>query len=303
MNVMAAIDAMIVLGYLLRRFHCIDQSVSAGLSRICADVLMPVMILKSMIFEITADTLRECAVLIAGSSLILLLEYLCGRIFIRIAHIAPSEEQIYRYCILFTNFGLIGIPIAEGLYGEKGVFYFTIFILTQRILFNSYGVMLMRRSGDRAKGFQVRQLFNLPILAVIAGLSLSLLHIQLWGPVDELVSMLSKANAPMGLLTVGLNLADSRFSAAIRSGAMWSGIALRLVLLPLAGAGILRRLGIGAPLLEIGVLSVALPCPAMASVLAKRYGGNAALGSQMVLLSTVCSSVTIPLVLAVCRLL
>lgn len=305
MNLIFAISGIILLGAFLRKSGAINEAGSKGLSQICADVLLPCMILNSMIFEVTRETIRQSLTLIAAATAVLGLQFLIGLLFVRLFRIPNEDWKIYRYCILFSNFGLIGIPVAEGLYGSSGVFYFTMSILPYRIVFNSYGNIMLRPSQQQEGHgrFSVRVILNLPILAVVVGLTFSLLHWRLWGPLEEFISLLSKANAPMGLLSVGLNLIDENSTFHWKDFHIWLTVALRTLLLPIGSIFLFRLFGLRGTLLEIAVLAVALPCPAMVSVLSRRYGGNAVLASTLVLLSTVCFAGTIIPVLSLCKLL
>lgn len=302
-NLIVAISGVILLGAFLRQRGIVSEEGSRGVSRVCADVLLPCMILNSMIFELTRETVTQCLTLIAASLAALACQYALGWLFVGITRAPREDWSIYRYCILFSNFGLIGIPVAEGLYGSRGVFYFTMCILPYRILFNSYGNLMLRPQAEGGRRFSWRMLCNLPILAVVAGLTCSLLHWRLWGPLGEFVSMLSKANAPMGLLSVGLNLIGEDSAFHWRDLRIWLTVALRTLLLPAGACFLFLLLGLRGELLEIAVLAVALPCPAMVSVLSKRYGGNAVLASTLVLLSTLCFSITLLPVLSLCKLL
>ena len=107
----------------------------------------------------------------------------------------------------------------------------------------------------------------------------------------------------MGLLSVGLNLIDEDSTFDLKDVRVWLTVALRTLILPVGAMFLFRAFGLGGELLEIAVLAVALPCPAMVSVLSRRYGKNAVLASTLVLLSTICFAFTITPVLSLCRLL
>ena len=303
MSLIAAVSAVILLGAFLRRSGVINEEAGRGVSRICADILLPCMILNSMILELTRETIAQSLTLIVSASVSLLVQFLIGLGFVRLFRVPVDDRMIYRYSILFSNFGLIGIPIAEGLYGSTGVFYFTMSILPYRVLFNSYGNIMLRPHTWEPGRFPLTAVFNLPILAVTVGLTCSLLHWRLWGPLGEFVALLSKANAPMGLLSVGLNLIDEDSTFDLKDVRVWLTVALRTLILPVGAMFLFRAFGLGGELLEIAVLAVALPCPAMVSVLSRRYGKNAVLASTLVLLSTICFAFTITPVLSLCRLL
>ena len=296
MDVILAIAAVMLVGFFLRRSGAVGEDAAAAVSRICADVLVPAMILRSMLMELTAEILRQSAWLIAGSAALLAMSWLAGRLLVRLYRSPPEDSLIHRYCVLFSNFGLVGLPIAEGLYGQQGVFYFTTAILLHRVFFNSYGILMMRGKTEGA-GLSWRSFVNMPLAAVALAIVLDVLHIGLWGPVDDFVSLLAKSNAPMGLLAVGLNLGGAKVSDGVRDFRVWITIFVRLLALPLLTLAAVRNMPVDILLKQVTILNAALPCPAMASVLARRYNRNAALGSELVLLSTVFSIVTIPVIL------
>ena len=301
MGVISGIAAVMLVGFFLRRSGAIGEEAAAAVSRLCADVLVPATILQSMLMELTAEILRQSAWLIFASVLLLTVSWFSGRLLVRLYRSPPEDSIIHRYCVLFSNFGLIGLPIAEGFFGRQGVFYFTMAILAPRVLFNSYGVLMMR--GAPGGRLSWRSFVNMPLAAVLLAVVLDVLHLGLWGPVGEFVGLLARANAPMGLLAVGLNLGGTKVSDGIRDRRVWTTVGIRLLLLPLLTLAAVLPMPVPALLKQVTVLNAALPCPAMASVLARRYGRNAALGSELVLLSTMLSIVTIPLVLRLCEVL
>lgn len=299
MDVILGIAAVMVTGFFLRRRGIVSEEGGAAVSRLCADVLVPAMILQSMLMELTPEILRQSVWLLACSAVLLFFSWCLGHIMVRLYHSPPEDSLIHRYCILFSNFGLVGLPIAEGLYGQPGVFYFTMAILIPRVVFNSFGILMMRGRSD-GKALTWRSFVNMPLLAVALAILLDVLHLGLWAPVQQFIALLAKANAPMGLLAVGLNLGGAKISDGIREVPLWCTLAVRLLALPLLTVFVIRAMPVGILLKQVTVLNAALPCPAMASVLARRYGRNAALGSELVLLSTVLSILTIPLILWIC---
>lgn len=301
MEVILGIAAVMLVGFFLRRSGIVDGDASAAVSRICADVLVPATILQSMLMELTSEILLQSAWLIMGSAALLAASWCLGHLLVRIYRSPPEDALIHRYCVLFSNFGLIGLPIAEGFFGQQGVFYFTIAILLHRVFFNTYGIMMMRGKQDGSRS-ALRGFINMPMAAVAAAILMDVLHLGLWGPFREFVALLAKANAPMGLLAVGLNLGGAKVSEGIRDPRVWTTVCVRLLILPLLALAALRALPVAPLLKQVTVLNASLPCPAMASVLARRYGRNAVLGSELVFLSTVLSVFTIPVMLRMCGL-
>nr|WP_278320929.1 AEC family transporter [Clostridium tetanomorphum] len=48
-------------------------------------------------------------------------------------------------CSYFSNFGFMGYPIVEGIYGKIGVFYAAIFGIPFNIILLTYGVIMFNK--------------------------------------------------------------------------------------------------------------------------------------------------------------
>ena len=101
MSLIAAVSAVILLGAFLRRSGVINEEAGRGVSRICADILLPCMILNSMILELTRETIAQSLTLIVSASVALLVQFLIGLGFVRLFRVPVDDRMIYRYSILF----------------------------------------------------------------------------------------------------------------------------------------------------------------------------------------------------------
>ena len=59
MDVILGIAAVMVTGFFLRRREIVSEEGGAAVSRLCADVLVPAMILQSMLMELSPEILRQ----------------------------------------------------------------------------------------------------------------------------------------------------------------------------------------------------------------------------------------------------
>lgn len=151
-------------------------------------------------------------------------------------------------------------------------------------------------SRGNAMGWQktVRQVLSNPFLiASVAGVSLSVLHVRPPHVVMGAIVQLSQAAIPMALLSIGSAVKwralarMDRFEAALN--------AIKLVVLPTATLVVTTLLGIGpGPRLTLTIFA-ALPTASAAHVLASVYGADREKVATLIAQSTLLGCVTLPL--------
>ena len=135
---------------------------------------------------------------------------------------------------------------------------------------------------------------NPMILSMVAGLSWSLLHLPMPGPLDEFLTILGHAATPGALFAIGASLAGRQLRRMAASG--WLGFA-KLVLHPLAVGVAALLLGVEPFSAGVMIAAAALPVAGNVYILAQHFGVGQQRVSTAILISTAFSIVTIPLVI------
>jgi hypothetical protein len=120
------------------------------------------------------------------------------------------EQQIAGATILSTmiiNIGIFLYPVFLTVFGQEGISRLAAFDLGNSLVAHSYGFYLATRYGNRPPvGFQdgFRRVLALPVLwAVLAGLVVNLLKIQISPFIQNILEPLAAANIPLAMLTLG----------------------------------------------------------------------------------------------------
>lgn len=161
-------------------------------------------------------------------------------------------------------------------------------------LANILAISALSRGSALGLAKTVRQVLSNPFLiASIAGISLSVLHIRPPDVAMEAVDKLSQAAIPMALLSIGSAVnwralvRMDRFEAALN--------AIKLVVLPTATLAATTLLGVPpGPRLTLTVFA-ALPTASAAHVLASVYGADRERVATLIAQSTLIGCVTLPL--------
>lgn len=220
-----------------------------------------------------------------------------------------TKATIHALTGLFGNTVMLGIPVVRLAYGETGLALLLTVIAVHALIFLSLGTLVLelavlarsdgpaRRSRAAVAGrlLQVARsaLIHPVVLPILAGLAWSAAGWSLPGPLDQSLSMLGSAAAPMCLVLLGASLAqfDLRQGLATAAGLT----VLKSFLFPLlvwTGGAVLFRLD---PLpLAVATVTAALPTGANVYLFAQRYEAQVREVSAAVTLSTLAAAITLP---------
>ncbi|MEU5950313.1 AEC family transporter [Micromonospora sp. NPDC047465] len=192
----------------------------------------------------------------------------------------------------------IGLVFASAAFGPEGVATFALAAAVMVPLVNVISVSVLSRHGDRDDRDPPtlwRELLGNPLIqGCVAGLALSLLHINLPAFLATTLDMLAAPALVCGTLAAG---AAITFRLRRRDVVdVLSTSALKLVALPLAAVAIATALGVsGATLTSIAIIC-AVPTAPSAYVLARRMGGDTHLIASITGAQTLLSIATLPFI-------
>ena len=276
--------AMILVGMFLRKRGIIEESGKKCLTDLCVNVIIPCSIVKSCLVAFDPGLIRTGGLLLAvGFALQLLCVVLNKFLYNRYGE---QQKKVLQYCTLVSNGGFLGNPVAEGVYGDMGLLYASLFLIPMRVVMwsmvTSYFV-----AGDTDKKKVIKNVLTHPCLvAVYIGLFLMFTQIPLPGVVEKAVRSIGGCNSAITMFLVGTILAEVKLL-------VYS--VLRLGILPLIAWGVSLAVGMEPVATGVAVLMTGMPAGATAAIFAARYNSDAPFAARCVVLSTLFSMLTIPL--------
>lgn len=144
----------------------------------------------------------------------------------------------------------------------------------------------------------LKSLLRGPLIAMVGSLLLAwsgLGHYVALPPVMKTAEMLGAVATPLCLIIFGCSLYDLSLNFRWQPRLLISGLAARLVLAPALILLAAWLLPVDPLIKRIMVIQSAIPCAVISVVLAKRFGGKPELATQILLSTTVCSFLTLPI--------
>jgi len=282
-QILAPIFIAVLVGWALKRSGRSYPADTIGV--LVADVGAPCLVFHALVsLEVSGHTLEAVAL---ASSLAILIFMVLGYLVLRVC---GWPTNTFLPPIMFSNCGNLGIPLGLYAFGVQGeglaVAVFAVFCAWQF----SLGIWIW--SGELSP----RTLLRSPITAAaVLGVLCAMTDtaVPVW--ILNTAELLGGLTIPLMLITLGVSLASMRIHNLTRSLVI---SALRLLVGPLVGLMVSRLFGLEGMARAVLILQCAMPSAVFNYLLAQRYERAADDVASVIVVGTVASLLTLPLLLA-----
>lgn len=285
------------IGFMLFRCGKITREGSRTIGNILIYVSLPAVIINGFLVERTAGHVYGLLGSAAASFVLLLVSVL-------VSHFVFRKDSVGAFASSFSNPGFFGIPLVIAALGEGAVFYAAPFIALLNIGQWTYGVS--RLNGQPVlQGLQPKKLIRAPfVIALLAGILLFAFQPPLPEIIRGGLSTVAGLNTPLAMFTVGIYLAQTDLPGMLKRKSLGLISLIRLLVIPLAALLLLWMLPESMREMRT-VLLICAACPvgSNVAVYAQLYGKDYPYAVETVVLSTVLSLASIPLIMYLASLI
>ena len=283
------------VGYLMFKTKKISAEGSKSIGNILIYLSLPCVIINGFQVERTPETLMGLGLSALAAAVILALCILVSRLFFK-------KDPIAAFAASFSNPGFFGVPLIVSSLSSGAVFYVAAFIAFLNLLQWTYGVAIM--TGEK-KGLKPVAVLKAPfMIAILIGLFFFLTGIKMPAMAGSLVSTIAALNTPLAMFTVGIYLAQTDIPGMFRRKANYAVSAVRLLIVPLVSVLLLALLPESMHSMKMALLlAVACPVGSNVAVYAQLYDRDYPYAVETVVISTLFSLLTIPLVVSFASLI
>ena len=294
---MLVFAVLMLIGYLMARRGVIGPTFTRTASSLVLNVFMVGTILNSMISTGAERDLSNLPEIILMTFVMTLIGYATAWLVTRLVRIEPANAPSFEILMGVGNSMFIALPIVGALYGAYAVFIVSLSCIPFNVFLYSYGVWRIR--GTETGKLRVKDMFSIPLIATLLGLLILLLNLSVPKVIVDIFSSLSGATMPMSMMVIGASLGSVSLLDAFRNPKLAILSAVRLILIPILTWVICRFLTDDPVLLMTCMIIAASPSAVIVSVIAIQYGRDGVFASEAVQHSTICSIVTIPLLIQI----
>ncbi len=284
---------MIAAGYLVQKAVGLDLRT---LSRVNVYLLVPCFIF-SHLYHFGLG-LREAGSVVAFTWAVMAGVGVLAFLLARWRKLPRSLAVAFVVATIFYNSGNYGLTVIELVFGEdsEAVDLQALVLTSQNVLSFTVGAFFIS-TGARSVKDSLRKVAKYPILpAVVGAVGFRLLDVPLPHFVDVPLTRMASALAPIGLATLGAQLAN--VSQVSRLAPLFAASVLRLCVGPAVGLALIYAAGFDGLLAQVLLISSSVPTAVNSAILSIEFDAEADFASQAVVLSTVLSMVTVSVVMS-----
>lgn len=253
-------------------------------------VLLPALVLTGVYGSSVAAS--NAAGIVVGFLLNCVVLYAIATVLGRTLKLPSDTRKSLVATTLLANSGNIGLPFVLFALGEAALERAVIYLIASAIFIASIGPVFLKGEGLRAG---VKVTLNLPVFwATLAGLLLQSFAWSVPTALDKALSLLSGAAIPIALLTLGIQLSRTRLNFGLYE---IFAACLRLFVSPLTAYGMGRLIGLSGLELDVLVMQSAMPVAVNTLIWVTELGGDTVRVARTIVLSTVMSLGSLPVVL------
>lgn len=294
-NKLTEMVIMIMIGYFCAKVKISGPEFNKHTSAVLTNVLLPATILKSMTGIGNGVNNGEVFYVIILFFLMMAIAGAVGKLVLIILPLEKDERGIMLCLIMYMNISFVGFPLVESYYGSEGMFYACLSCVPMNILMFSAGVAAI--SGNKTNGLNLKQLFNVPLVATFIGIIILMLNIPLPVVVSSTINSLSGATIPVSMIILGSSLAAIPLVSAFNDFRIYVAVFARLVVCPVITNLLLRLFVQNEMLIGTVTILASTPVAVLMTPLCVQYGKSDRLSSKSIFISTVLSIITMPIII------
>lgn len=329
---MIMIFILIGTGMLLYKKEMLSEATSKQISGIIVNVTNPALLICSAFGDNTkipmpelASTkmsLRELASVFAIFIIVYAILIAVSFLIPRILRVPNHYHYSYQMLTVFGNVGFIGIPLASAVLGTYSLIFVSIYNLIFNILIYTFGISLLQRAAarqmhavpedkkitqeDQAEKTEIsddgvtssrwKKLINAGTVSAAATIIVYLADFPMPVIVSSTLTYMGQATTLLSMLVLGIAVARMSPKDIFSNPRLYGFVLLRQILVPIGCVLLFRPFISNTLVLNTLALMLAVPAGNMPLMLSKQLHVEADTISQGIILTTILSLVTIPVV-------
>ena len=288
---------LLILGFVLFKCHIFDEYTNKKISALIVNVASPMLIISS-IAGVEGNE-KSIVFLMIGAGILMYIGFIIlGKIINRIFPFPKKDWPVYECMVVFANTGFMGYPVLLDVFGQEAVFYASLIHMAFNFFVYTYAIMCLTKSDDSEFKLNFKQLLTPWIVLIFIGILIYLFDIQLPSVLMDTINSVGSLTAPLSMMMIGSSLAVYPIKDSFTDWRSYVFAFVRLIIVPFVTMIVCRLLHINPYYANITIITNAMPVGSMVLMLATQYNANVKIVTKNIVVSTLLSVITIPIVVA-----
>jgi predicted permease len=286
---------MFGVGALAMHLKFIEKEDFGKLGHLIIDIMFPMLAFSSIRANFDPGKVNELWILpVLGFSL-MFFGGLMGFAF-RYGILNRTKDRmmtVHHFCAI-NNYVFLPLIILQNLWGDKYVALLLIMNIGSTLGFWTVGVGIL--SGGHIKK-ALKNIFSVNIFAVFLAIIFSCFKIPVPDLANNVLSKIGGISVPLMLIVIGAGIYNSAHHLLKNKWDVFYLALVRLIILPLILVFLLKLLCLPEDIFRVVFVVSLMPVSASAVVFMRRFGGDTDLAAQALVITTVLSIITVPLMI------
>ena len=288
---------LLVLGFVLFKCHIFDEYTNKKISALIINVASPMLIISSIAGVEGND--KSIVFLMIGAGILMYIGFIIlGKIINRIFPFPKKDWPVYECMVVFANTGFMGYPVLLDVFGQEAVFYASLIHMAFNFFVYTYAILCLTKSDDSEFKLNFKQLLTPGIVLIFIGILIYLFDMQLPSVLMDTINSIGSLTAPLSMMMIGSSLAVYPIKDSFTDWRSYVFAFVRLIIVPFMTMIVCRLLHINPYYANITIITNAMPVGSMVLMLATQYNANVKIVTKNIVVSTLLSVITIPIVVA-----
>lgn len=283
----------IIGAYCFKRGMLQKESIN-GLTKIALDVMMPMLTFATITKNFDRSNLNEFWVMPLLGFCQILFGALIGLLAVKFMRNGTIDrKKAFMHVSAINNYLYLPLIVLQNLYPEgRHVALLLIMNVGSTLGLWTIGVVTLTGGGFKDN---LRNVLSFNLYAVLLALPLAFFGVRIPTMLEHCMAQIGGMCVPFSLLLIGAALYNIGGKVLHNLGdAFWYTL-VRLVILPFLLVVLLRLLPLTKECYETLIIVALMPASCNAILMTHRYGGSSEFAGQAILLTTIFSTITMPL--------
>ncbi|MCP0887787.1 AEC family transporter [Ligilactobacillus sp. WILCCON 0076] len=296
---------LMLVGYLCSQLKFIHEQTAKDMTNLLLYIVSPCLIVNAFLQKFSWKRLEIFGMIflvVLASMLVMIV--LSKVIFARRIIKAPAKRAVLLYSATYSNAGFMGIPLAQAIIGNNGVFFAVPYLVVYNLFMWTHGKGLFQLKNRESLGLRLRDaIINPNIIATAVGLLLFILQIKLPSIVKSPITYITDLNTPLSMLVIGTNLGALNLHNAWKDKLAWSAVLVRNLIFPIIVMLLLFNVSLGQEATLTTLILISCPVAGTIVLFSLLSNFDIEFPTKIMCLSTLVSIVTVPLMILLASIL
>lgn len=295
---------IILLGYLLTKSSYLDHKGAEAISKLTFNVAVPILLFVSIANAQIPSSIGWQYIFSFYVPVVLL--FLTGVVIAKFFfNFDVKKQAVCAVCCTYSNTTIVGIPLCIEILGTQSLIPLFVLMYLQNIILFSLGLLTAERDAfnvkvlHRSLGNILLQVIKSPImLSVILGMIVNLSQLPIPHSLEKSLELFAQTGVPLALFVLGTTLSRFHFSDDISSVLL--AVLIKNILLPCCVFILAYSVFNLEPLwAATATLAAAMPIGISGYIFSEKYKAWEKGAASSVLISTIVSVFSMPILLSV----